>query len=57
MCYNMWKMDQEKIIRNKYEQLASCFTERQKRLWSATEALSLKKFGITIVSKAINIRE
>ena len=55
MCNNTWKMDQEKIIKNKYEQLALYFNERQKRLWCATEALSLKKFGVTIVSKATKI--
>ena len=55
MFYNTWKMDQEKNIKNKYEQLAPCFTERQKRLWCAAEAMSLKKFGISIVSRATKI--
>ena len=55
MCYKEWKMKEEEKIKNKYEQLSSCLTERQKRLWCAAEALSLKKFGISIVSRATKI--
>ena len=55
MCYNNFKMDQKKIIKIKYQQMSACFNERSKRLWCATEALSLKKFGVTIVSQATKV--
>lgn len=55
MCYNTWKMDQEKIIKTKYEQLAPHLNEKTKRLWCALEASQLKKFGITIVSNATKV--
>ncbi len=42
-------------IRGKYEILDSCLSEKGRRLWAASEAISLGRGGPTLVSKATNI--
>lgn len=44
-----------KTIRGKYEVLDSCLSEKGRRLWAASEAISLGRGGPTLVSKATNI--
>ena len=44
-----------KIILKKYKVLGSFLSEKGKRLWAATEAISIGRGGPTIVSKATNI--
>ena len=45
----------EDVIRIKYLSLKSAFNERQRRLWAATEAISLGHGGISIVSHATSM--
>jgi len=52
--------DEEKVllrekIREKYLSLSACLDERSRRLWAATEARSLGRGGITLVSQAIGM--
>lgn len=44
-----------RIIRGKYGVINSCLSEKGKRLWAASEAISLGRGGPTLVSKATNI--
>lgn len=43
------------VIRGKFEVIDSCLSEKGKRLWAASEAISLGRGGPTFVSKATNI--
>ena len=44
-----------KSIQEKYNVIASCLSEKGKRLWAASEAISLGRGGPTLVSKATHI--
>ena len=44
-----------KTIRGKYEILDSCLSEKGRRLWAASEAISLGRGGPSLVSKARKI--
>jgi len=48
-------MNQEQKIKNKYQQIAPHLNERNKRLWSASEAISIGIGGISIVHRATKI--
>ena len=42
-------------LRYKYKALESCLTEKGRRLWAATEALSYGRGGISLVCQATGI--
>ena len=44
-----------KSIQEKYNVIASCLSEKGKRLWAASEAISFGRGGPTLVSKATHI--
>jgi transposase len=48
-------IDLIQIIRGKYEVLDSCLSEKGRRLWAASEAISLGRGGPSLVSKATKI--
>ena len=48
-------IDLIQIIRGKYEVLDSCLSEKGRRLWAASEAISLERGGPSLVSKATKI--
>lgn len=48
-------MNVEQTIREKYLRLQETFTEQQKRLWAASEAMSHGYGGVTIVHKATGL--
>ena len=48
-------MNPEKVIREKYQQLQENFSEHQKRLWAASEALSQGYGGVSIVHRATGL--
>ncbi len=48
-------MSLEQTIREKYLRLQGAFTEQQKRLWAATEAISYGYGGVTAVHKATGL--
>src|ERR1700733_9574302 len=41
------------LVRRKYDAIADCLTEKGRRLWAASEAISLGYGGASLVSKAI----
>jgi hypothetical protein len=43
------------ILREKFEVLAPCLTEKARRIWAATEALSHGRGGVALVCKATGI--
>ena len=43
------------IVRCKFEALEDCLTEKGRRLWAATEAMSYGRGGIHLVCKATGI--
>lgn len=45
----------EEVIREKYENLSSCLSEKSRRIWAASEAMSFGWGGITVVHKATGI--
>jgi len=45
----------EEIIATKYQALSGVLTERQRRLWAASEAESLGHGGVAIVFRATGI--
>jgi hypothetical protein len=51
----MDKTEQESQVGRKYSLLKFCLNERARRLWAATEALSLGQGGQSIVSRATGI--
>lgn len=42
-------------IKEKFDNIASCLNERSRRIWAATEAMSIGWGGVAIVSKATGI--
>lgn len=48
-------MDNEEIVRQKFTALASCFNERTRRLWAATEANAIGHGGVSLVCRATGI--
>ena len=42
-------------VRTKYELLRPLMDERMRRQWAASEALSLKRGGVTVVAKATGL--
>lgn len=48
-------MDQEQLIRDKYTRLSDIWNEKQKRLWAASEAISLGYGGVSIVHRATGL--
>jgi transposase len=48
-------MDQEELVKKKYEKIKDYFTEQNKRLWAASEALSIGYGGVSIVHKATGL--
>jgi DDE family transposase len=45
-------LEVETIVRAKFEQLREALTERQRRLWAASETLAIGRGGLAIVSRA-----
>ena len=45
----------EEIMARKYSVLSSVLNERQRRLWAASEMLSLGRGGLSLVSRATEI--
>lgn len=41
----------EEVIRQKYTNLGKTFTEQQKRLWAASEALNLGHGGVSLLQR------
>src|ERR1700674_638720 len=50
-----WRRAQVQAIRRKYSALVAVLNERQRRLWSAAEALELGRGGIACVSQATGL--
>jgi hypothetical protein len=53
-----WAMDKAflvEAVRKKYELLQPIMNERMRRHWAASEALSLSRGGVTIVSQATGL--
>ena len=48
-------MDNQKLVKKRYEILSGLLNEKSRRLWCATEAKVLGRGGIAIVSNATNI--
>jgi transposase len=48
-------MDQEALVQEKYKKIKDYFNERNKRLWAASEALSIGYGGVSIVHKATGL--
>ena len=51
----MDKKTTEDAIEQKYKRLSTKLTERQRRLWAATEAMALGRGGISLVSRATKL--
>lgn len=55
-CFSrIWHMLLEDTIRKKYENIKPVLNEQQRRLWAASEALSLGYGGVSILQKATNL--
>src|ERR1019366_7645810 len=54
-CWDMDKSFLVEAVRKKYELLPPIMTERMRRHWAASEALSLSRGGVTLVSQATGL--
>jgi hypothetical protein len=54
-CWDMDKSFLVEAVRKKYELLQPIMTERMRRHWAASEALSLSRGGVTLVSQATGL--
>ena len=43
------------LVKSKYEAIADCLTEKGRRLWAASEAISYGYGGASLVSKAMKM--
>src|SRR5215469_3948286 len=50
-----WRFIMEEIIARKYRVLQAEWSERQKRLWAASEAICLGHGGVSLVSRATGL--
>ena len=50
-------MNVQKLVREKYNSLKNILDEQQKRLWAASEAISLGSDGVKIVREATGIAQ